>query len=281
MGKLIDGKAIADKIHDETTQKVTKLKARGITPFLGVVLVGDNAASQMYDRMKGSAAERAGIKFLLHKLPATITAVALVQEIHTIQRQNKLTGLIIQLPLPEHLYTPSVLNAIDPKIDVDFLTDTNMGKLIMNTSKLLPPTPGAVIAILKELKIDMSGKNITIVGMGSLVGKPLSIMMVNGGASVTTVNSRTQNVSTKCLGADILISGVGKKDLIRGDMLKPGAIVIDAGICFENHKVFGDVNVAEALEVASLVTPTPGGVGPITVALLLHNTVACAEKLNS
>lgn len=280
MGTLIDGKAIADKIHSETALKVAALQTQNITPFLGVILVGDDQASLMYDKMKGAAAERSGIKFLLHHLPATITEPEMIAEIKKIQTENKLTGLIIQLPLPEHLYTPNVLNTIDPKIDVDFLTDANMGKLIMNTSKRLPPTPGAVVRILQELNVSVAGKNITIIGMGSLVGKPLAVMLVNMGASITTVNSRTTEVKEKCLSADIIVSGVGKKDLIRGNMIKPGAIIIDAGVCFEDKKVFGDVNVPEALEVASFVTPTPGGVGPITVALLLQNTVECAEKLN-
>ena len=189
-----------------------------------------------------------------------------------------MSGLIIQLPLPEHLYTPEVLNTIRPDADVDCLTDANLGKLIMKTNTLLPPTPGAVLTIIENLKIKLPGKNVTIVGMGALVGKPLAIMMVNEGASVTTCNSRTKNIKAKCLGADIIVTGVGKKYLLTGDMAPQGAVVIDTGIAFENGKVFGDVNVAEVKESAAYVTPTPGGVGPITVARLMLNTVLMAEQ---
>ncbi len=148
----------------------------------------------------------------------------------------------------------------------------------MRTNIIVPPTPGAVLTILNDLKVDLSGKNATIIGMGALVGKPLAIMMVNEGASVTTCNSRTKDTKEKCLAADIIVTGVGKKDLLRGDMVKPGAIVIDTGVCFEDEKMYGDIHFEEVKEIASYVTPTPGGVGPITVARLLWNTVLCAEK---
>ena len=150
----------------------------------------------------------------------------------------------------------------------------------MNTHHTTPPTPGAVITILEELAVELRGKNVTIIGTGALVGKPLAIILMNKGASVTTCNSKTKNIKEKCLAADIIVTGVGKKDLLRDDMVSAGAIVIDTGIAFENGKVYGDVNVAEVAEKAAFVTPTPGGVGPITVALLLWNTVLCAEKKN-
>ncbi len=278
MGTLIDGKAIAKKINQETAKRLKKLKRRGITPRLEVVLVGDDKASAMYDRMKGVAAEKLGIGFALHQFPAAIKADKLIKKIKAIQKRPGLSGLIIQLPLPEHLYTPEVLNTIRPDADVDCLTDANLGKLIMKTNTLLPPTPGAVLTIIENLKIKLPGKNVTIVGMGALVGKPLAIMMVNEGASVTTCNSRTKNIKAKCLGADIIVTGVGKKYLLTGDMAPQGAVVIDTGIAFENGKVFGDVNVAEVKESAAYVTPTPGGVGPITVARLMLNTVLMAEQ---
>lgn len=275
---LIDGQAIAEKIKAETVAKIKELKTQGVTPKLEVILVGDDKASAMYDRMKGRAAEKVGMDFALHQLPATTAEAELIAKIKEIQKAGTTSGLIIQLPLPEHLYTEKVLNAIDPAIDVDFLTDVNLGRLIMKTNSLIPPTPGAVITILKELNVSAAGKNVTIVGMGALVGKPLAVMFINDGASVTTINSRTKNTKEKCLAADIIVTGVGKKNLLRGDMISPGAIVIDTGISFENGKVYGDVNVAEAKEKASFVTPTPGGVGPITVARLLWNTACCAEN---
>lgn len=278
MGILIDGKAIAEKINQKTGRLVKKLRAEGITPRLEVILVGADKASAMYDRMKGAAAKKLGIDFALHQLPAAIKADELIKKIKAVQKHSGLSGLIIQLPLPERLYIPAVLNSIRPDVDVDCLTDVNLGRLIMKTNTLLPPTPGAVLTILEELKINLPGKNVTIVGMGALVGKPLAIMMINKGASVTTCNSRTQNTKEKCLSADIIVTGVGKKFLLTEDMAPKGATVIDTGISFENGKVFGDVNAAEVKKRAAHVTPTPGGVGPITVARLMLNTALAAEQ---
>lgn len=279
MGKLIDGLAIAEKIKKQTALTVKKLKKKGITPKLGVILVGNDKPSETYIRKKQQAAETAGIEFILKRFPAVIRAKKLIEEVKKIQATENLSGLIIQLPLPEKLYTPDVLNAVNPDIDVDCLTDTNIGKLVMRTNFIFPPTPYAVIQILKELDTKISGKNITIIGMGALVGKPLAIILANEGASVTTCNSRTKDTKAKCLRADIIVTGVGKKNLLRGDMVKKGTVVIDTGIAFENGKMYGDVNRDEVLKKASYLTPTPGGVGPITVALLLANTVACAQRL--
>lgn len=278
MGTLIDGKKIAEKINAHSKERVELLKAKGITPKLAVILVGDDPASHTYVRKKGEAAEKLGIDFVLKKLPATISETELVNEIKTVQSDSALSGLIVQLPLPEDLYNPTVLNTIRPDIDVDCLTHENLGRLVMRSHYIEPPTPGAVLAILEDLKVSLAGKNVAIIGMGALVGKPTAIMMVNEGASVTTINSRTTDVKAKCLAADIIISGVGKKGLVTGDMIKPGAIVIDTGFDYVDGKVYGDVVVDEALEKASHVTPTPGGVGPITVARLLWNTVVCAER---
>ncbi len=278
MGQLIDGKAIAEKIRTSSALEVKKLKKKNIKPKLGVVLVGNDLPSQTYVNKKQQAAETAGISFILKKFPASVSKIKLIDEIKKLQKKEKLSGLIIQLPLPNKLYTSEVINAVDPKIDVDCLTDTNIGKLVMKTSYIFPPTPYAVITILKELNFNISGKNITIVGMGALVGKPLAIILSNEGASVITCNSRTRDIKEKCLMADVIVTGVGKKDLLRGDMVKTGAIVIDTGIVFENGKMFGDANKDEVLSKASFFTPTPGGVGPITVALLLQNTVLCAKR---
>lgn len=279
MGKLIDGLTIAEKIKKETALEVKKLKKKGTTPKLGVILVGNHKPSETYVRKKQQAAETVGIEFTLKRFPSSISSKKLVEAVKKIQANEKLSGLIIQLPLPEKLYTPDVLNAVNPDIDVDCLTDANIGKLVMQTNFIFPPTPYAVIQILKEIKVGIAGKNITIIGMGALVGKPLAIILANEGASVTTCNSRTKNIQTKCLSADIIVTGVGKKDLLRGDMVKKGTIVIDTGIVFENGKMYGDVNREEVLKKASHLTPTPGGVGPITVSLLLSNTVACAKRL--
>ncbi len=275
---IIDGHAIAEKILERTKNKVKELNNKGIDVALAVILVGNDKPSQSYVKHKGLSAKKVGIKFKLYKFDSDISKEELIKQVKDIQNNPKLTGLIVQLPLPEPLYTTDVLNAINPEIDVDCLTDVNLGKLVMKTNTIVPPTPGATITILKEISIDLVGKDVVIIGTGALVGKPLAIMMMNEGASITTLNSKTKNTKEKCLRADIIVSGVGKKDLVRGNMIKEGAVVIDTGVDFENGKMYGDVNVEEINKIASFVTPTPGGVGPNTVARLLWNTAVCAEK---
>ena len=278
MGELIDGKLIASKIKQKTTNKVLDLKKKGITCKLAVVLVGDDKPSQTYVRKKGQAAEKIGLEFALHELPGDITSEDLIAKINEIQTDPDLSGIIVQLPLPEHLYTTDILNAIKPELDVDCLTDVNLGKLVMKTNYIVPPTPGAVMSVLHELNIDLVGKNVAIIGMGALVGKPLAIMMSNESASVITCNSKTTDIKGKCLQSDIIVTGVGKKNILRGDMVSPGAIVIDTGVCFEDGKMYGDVNVEEVKEKASYVTPTPGGIGPITVARIHWHTAIRAVR---
>jgi len=275
MDNIINGNQIAQKLLDELKTEVKKLKA---TPKLAVVHVGDDKPSRTYIRRKKEASEYIGIDFELHKFPADILKKHLVQAIKKIQTDKKLTGLIVQLPLPEPLYTTEVLNAIDPKLDVDCMTDFNLGKLVMKTAYLTPPTPGAVLTVLDEIDVEVVGKNITIIGAGALVGKPLSIMLLNREATITTCNIHTQDLKKQCKQADIIISAVGKKDLIRKNMIKRGAVVIDTGIVFENKKMYGDVAFYEVAKKASYITPTPGGIGPITVALLLKNVLKACLK---
>ena len=264
MTNIISGKKIADKIEAEVKQRVDALKKKKKSVRLDVILVGDNKASETYVKRKSEAAARVGIDFTLHQIESDISATALVKRIKTIQK--KADGILIQLPLPENLYTPDILNVIDPNKDVDCLTHENLGRLVMKSHFVAPPTPAAALTILRELGVGLTGKDICVIGTGALVGKPLAIMLVNEGASVTTCNSRTANVKEKCLKADIIITGVGKKDNLRGDMVKQGAIVIDTGFVFENGKLMGDVNFNEVSKIAGHITPTPGGVGPITVA---------------
>ncbi|MBI4992970.1 MAG: bifunctional 5,10-methylenetetrahydrofolate dehydrogenase/5,10-methenyltetrahydrofolate cyclohydrolase [Candidatus Magasanikbacteria bacterium] len=275
---IIDGKAIAEKILTKVKIWVDELKTQGITPKLAVILVGDNKPSQTYVRKKQEAAEKIGIDFTLHKYSADINKEQLVEEIKKIQQDEKLCGLIVQLPLPQSLYTPEVLNAVNPDVDVDCLTNDNLGRLMKKTGFILPPTPYAVKTILKELGVNVEGKNICVIGAGPLVGKPLTIILLNKQATVTICSSQTKNLKEKCLEAEIIVTAVGKNNLLRGDMVKRGAIVIDAGISFTDEKIHGDVNFAEVSKKAGHITPVPGGVGPITVALLLKNTVTCAKR---
>lgn len=279
MNYLIDGRQIAEKVLAKVCAQNTVLARQNITPKLAVVLVGDDKPSHTYVKRKQMAAAKCGIAFEIAYLPADISKSDLIAEITKIQTDTSLSGLIVQLPLPEPLYTNEVLNAIKPEFDVDCLTNVNLGKLMMKQAPWLPPTPAACYEIIKSLGMDVAGKNVVVIGVGALVGKPLSIMLMNGRASVTTVNSLTKDVTTKCLAADIIISGVGKADLVRGHMVKPGAVVIDAGVTFENGEMRGDANVSEIMNHA-YVTPTPGGVGPITVAKLLANTVMAAANLH-
>lgn len=278
MGKLIDGRKIAAKINAATAKRVKKLKDLGIVPKLAVFLVGDDLASAAYVSQKEKVAAMVGVEFVLRNLPAEIGAEDLVADIKKAQSDQQISGLIVQLPLPEHLWNSNVLDAISPDLDVDFLNKENRESLGRGENVIEPPAPGAVLAILRELKINLVSKKITIVGAGALVGKPLAAILTYRGASVTLCDSKTLNIEEKCREADVLISCVGKRNLIRPDMVKKGAVVIDAGFSFYRGRSYGDVDVKGVMEKAGFVTPTPGGVGPVTVAVLLSNTVALAEK---
>ena len=280
MTTIIDGKKIAAKIEKQTATQVALLTKKGIIPKLAVILVGKDKPSLTYIGRKKDAAQRVGVDFTLHQFPTNISKEDLIQAITDIQKDPQLTGLIVQLPLPERLYKPEVLNAINPAIDVDCLTDANIGKLVMKTNLIEPPTPWAVIKTLHEIKHNLIGKNITIVGAGALVGKPLAIMLVNELASVTTCNSHTQDIKKKCLNADVIISAVGKQNLITADMVKKGSVMIDTGISYADGKMHGDVDFKAVSKKTTFITPTPGGIGPVTVAKLLLNTVTCAKKIN-
>ena len=274
MNKIIDGKKIALSIEKNLMRKIKNMKKK---PKLAVVLVGKHSPSEIYVRRKEEACKRVGIDFALYRLPARISKNNLVKKIQQIQTDKSLSGLIVQLPLPEPLYTSAILNAIKPELDVDCLTEINIGKLIMNTYKITPPTPGAVLEILKYLKIKPKGKKVTIIGTGALVGKPLAVILANLGTIVTACNKKTTNIKAKCLSADIIVTAVGKKlNLLTADMVKKNTVVIDTGIIFKNKKMFGDVDFANVAKKASHITPVPGGVGPITVSLLLNNTVLCS-----
>lgn len=278
MGKLIDGKSIAQTLNQQTAENVRQLKKYGITPKLTVILVGNHKPSETYVKRKEETAHAVGIDFELHRLPHDISQNNLLKKVLEIQNDPHVSGLIVQLPLPKHIDQNSILNAVKPEIDVDCLTDEYFKKLEAGNEDIIPPTPGAVLSILDHLNIDVQGKKITILGKGMLVGKPLALIFRHKGALVTVCDSTTTDTKEKCLMADIIVSGVGKKDMVRGDMIKKGAIVIDAGTSFEGARMYGDINVDEVISVAAYVTPTPGGVGPLTVTRLLMNTLISAQK---
>jgi len=275
---IIDGKQLAHDMLMEVQADAQKLIQAGTSPKLAVIFVGADKPSRTYIRRKQEAADAAHIAFDLHRFDTDITEQKLIQEIQRIQSDDAVHGVIVQLPIPAHLDQAHVLNAIDEKKDVDCMTDINIGKLVMETNTITPPTPAAVLAILDSIDADVKGKNITIVGAGALVGKPLTIMLLNKQATVTVCNEFTRDLAKKCQRADILITAVGKKDLITKNMVKKGAIVIDTGIAFEHKKMYGDVDFDAVAKKAAYITPTPGGVGPITVSLLLKNVVECAQQ---
>jgi len=280
MGKLIAGKDIAAKILAEVAAQVNLLKQKNITPKLAVIFVGDNPASAIYVKKKAKAAKQVNIDFDLHKFPASIKTTDLIAKIDKIQADPSLTGLIIQLPLPNTLPTDEILNTIKPDIDVDCLTSINQNKLANNNSPFLPPTPQAVLTILKELKIDLKNKHINIIGRGRLVGKPLAIMLQNSGAYVTVCHSQTTDLQTKCLAADIIISATGKGGLLTSQMVKDQVIIIDAGSNLVKNKLQGDIDFKALQHKVAYITPTPGGVGPVTIAQLFANTVLSAKKID-
>lgn len=273
MAIIVDGKKIAQKIQNRVSADI---KQYSLKPVLAVVLVGDDKASLTYVGKKQEAAEAAGIKFLLYKFSGNISTDKLVLEILKIQKAF-LSGIIVQLPLPATIDKKQVLNQLNPAIDVDFLSWVSLGKLMVGDTDILPPAPAAVLEILKEYKVSLKGKHVVIVGQGDLIGKPLTNILVKLPITLTTCNKETKDLVSHTRQADILVTGVGKKDLIRGSMIKKGAVVIDAGTVFYKGRMMGDINLMEVSKKASLVTPTPGGVGPITVAKLLENTVAIAK----
>ena len=275
---IVDGKKIAEKIFTRLQGEVSILKQRGINPKLGVFLIGNDKPSHTYVQKKGEACQKIGVDFLLKKYQKDITEGELIKEINNVQKNENLTGLIVQLPLPEHIHAGRVIRHIKPEIDVDCLTEANLGKLITGDYIIEPPTPGAILEILKHHNIELKGKNVVLMGAGTLIGKPLANLLFHQKTTVSVCNSSTKNPEEFTKKADIIISGVGKYNLITGDMIKKGAVVIDAGVCFIDGKMYGDVNFEEIKDKASLVTPTPGGVGPLTVAKLIENTIKCAKR---
>ncbi|PIT88350.1 MAG: bifunctional methylenetetrahydrofolate dehydrogenase/methenyltetrahydrofolate cyclohydrolase [Candidatus Magasanikbacteria bacterium CG10_big_fil_rev_8_21_14_0_10_36_32] len=275
---LIDGKAIAFKINQETLDKVKKMNHNWFNPKVAVVLIGNRPESEVYVRQKEMMAKKLGFGFELLRFPSKIKEEDLIREIMAAQSRRDTAGIIIQLPLPKQFDQQKILSYILPEADIDCLTEINLGRLLLKDNRLEPPTAGAVMEILRDLNVDFPGKNVVIIGSGLLLGRPLAVLLMNARATVTICNSTTKNLTKKCLEADIIISGAGKKNLVTAKMVKKGTIVIDAGFSFDKGKVFGDVNVSGLDKKGVLVTPTPGGVGPITVAKLFQNAAICAER---
>lgn len=279
MAIIVDGRKIASAIINELKPRVRAVKKNGATVALAVVLVGRDKPSQKYIKMKQKSAQIIGADFFKFIFPAGISKKALMKKIQQIQEQRDLSGLIIQLPLPNKFksFTQRILDQINPKLDVDCLTTAAQENIKRSRAKMYPPTPLAILEVLQRYRITVKNKNILIIGRGQLVGRPLNAMLNSLSAKVTMVGRDCTNLTALTGQADIIVCGVGKKNLLRGRMIKNQAVVIDAGTCAEKGKLCGDVDFASVAKKARLITPVPGGVGPITVAKLLSNTVLAEE----
>lgn len=278
--RLIDGKALAQRVRSEVAERVTKLKDQGITPGLTVVLVGDDPASQVYVRNKALACEQAGMNSNIIRLAADTTQADLLELITQLNQDNSVHGILVQLPLPAGLAEHAVIEAIDANKDVDGFHISNAGLLLTGKPLFRPCTPYGVMKMLEDEQVTLRGAEAVVVGASNIVGKPMALLLQAEGATVTLCNSKTKDLRAHTSRADILVVAVGRPHMITGDMIKPGAIVIDVGINrLENGKLAGDVDFDSALPVAGAITPVPGGVGPMTIAMLLVNTVEAAERL--
>lgn len=276
---LLDGKALAQKIQADLTQQIQGWQASvGRPPGLAVLMVGDNPASAAYVRGKERACEKVGIASLGQHFPASIDQATLSQVIQDLNLDDRVDGILVQLPLPDHLDSVTLLNQIDPDKDADGLHPVNMGRLVRGEAGLRSCTPAGVMRILEAYEIDPKGKHAVIIGRSILVGKPMALMLLEANATVTIAHSRTADLAAVARSADILVTAIGRSHLVTADMVKPGATVIDVGINRVEDptgkaKLVGDVDFAGVQSVAQYLTPVPGGVGPMTVAMLLHNTV--------
>ncbi len=277
----INGKAIADEIKKEAAAEAAALKAQGVEPCLAVILVGNDSASQVYVNNKQKACEAVGIRSVSYTLDENAEESELLQLVSTLNRNSSVHGILVQLPLPKHMDETKVILAISPEKDVDCFHPLNVGRLTSGLDGFLPCTPAGVIEILKRTGHDIAGKNCAIIGRSNLVGKPLALLMTRENATVTLCHSKTQNLAEVCRRADILVSAAGKAGLVTGDMVKDGAVVIDVGMNRNAEgKLCGDVVYDEAAEKASAVTPVPGGVGLMTVAMLMKNCIRAAKKVS-
>jgi methylenetetrahydrofolate dehydrogenase (NADP+)/methenyltetrahydrofolate cyclohydrolase len=279
--QILDGKALSDQIKIELKKESDKLNEKGITPGLAVILVGDDAASQTYVKMKEKACDTAGIYSIIHKMPTTISQEKILETISMINNNPNIDGVLVQLPLPKHIDTTKIIEAIDPKKDVDGFHPQNVGALVVGKKGFVSCTPAGIIQLLKRINIEIAGKHCVVIGRSNIVGKPMALLMLRENATVTICHSRTENLKEICKEADILIVAIGKPRYIGADYIKEGAVVIDVGIHRnEENKLCGDVRFEEAEQIASYITPVPGGVGPMTIAMLMHNCVD-AMKLYS
>ncbi len=276
---ILDGKALSQKIKEDVKLEAKKLQdEKKITPGLAVILVGNNPASAAYVGMKSKACKEAGIYSIVHEMPETISQESILEILGMMNKNPNIDGILVQLPLPKHIDTTAILEAIDPAKDVDGFHAYNIGRVTTNLDCFIPATPYGVMELLKEYNIDPQGKDVCVVGASNIVGKPMGALMLNANATVTTCHIHTKDLKSHTLKADIICVGVGVVNLIKEDMVKEGAIVVDIGINkLESGKLVGDVDFENVAPKCSYITPVPGGVGPMTIAMLLKNTIKAAK----
>lgn len=276
---LLDGKALSEKIKEEVKVEVAQLvEEKHITPGLAVILVGSDAASATYVASKAKSCKNAGIYSVVHEMPDSITQEELLETIEMMNKNPKLDGILVQLPLPKHIDTTVVLEAINPLKDVDGFHPYNVGKMVSNLDSFLPATPFGVMRMFEEHNIELSGKDVVVIGSSDIVGKPMASLLINKKATVTVCNSRTKDLKAHTSKADIVIIAVGVPYLLKEDMVKDGAVVIDVGINrLDTGKLVGDADFEGLKNKCSHLTPVPGGVGPMTIAMLLKNTIKAAN----
>ena len=275
--RIIDGKAVAARVQAELKDRVASLSGTGLVPGLAVVIVGDDPASRIYVNLKKKACANLGIYSEEHVLPAATTQSELLALVESLNKNPKIHGILVQLPLPDGLDEQAVLQAINPDKDVDGIHPMNIGRLLVGVPGPVACTPAGVMELIKEAGAEIKGRECVVVGRSNIVGKPQAVLLLAQHGTVTICHSRTRDLGEVCRRADILVAAVGKAGLIKGDMIKPGAVVIDVGTNrMPDGKLVGDVDFASALEVAGAITPVPGGVGPMTIAMLMKNTVQAA-----
>ena len=281
MTKIIDGKVISASVKERVKAEVEALKAEGITTGLAVIIVGEDPASKVYVANKKKACEALGIISEEYALPESTTQEELLSLIDTLNNKKSINGILCQLPLPRHLDEQAVINAILPEKDVDAFHPANVGKIMLGDYDFVPCTPAGIMEMLAYENIDIEGKTCVVIGRSNIVGKPMGMLLLHKNGTVTICHSRTRDLAEVCKKADILVAAVGRPNFVTADMVKEGAVVIDVGINRVDGKLVGDVNFADVKDKCSAITPVPGGVGPMTIAMLMQNTLTAAKKQNN
>ena len=282
MAKIIDGKAVSAKVKEQVRKEAEALKNKGIEIGLAVVIVGNNSASRVYVNNKKKACEEVGFNSYEYALPEETTEAELLELVEKLNSDDKVNGILVQLPLPKQINENAIINAIRPDKDVDAFHPENVGHIMIGDFSFLPCTPAGVMELIAETGVDVCGKNCVVIGRSNIVGKPMAMLLLHKNGTVTICHSRTKNLAEICSKADILVAAVGKAKFVTPDMIKEGAVVIDVGMNRdENGKLCGDVDYATCFDKAGYITPVPGGVGPMTIAMLMRNTLTAAKMKNN